>query len=66
MKDAQGRSSEIFWAFLKGEGCQAIEEPDTAAIRELGWEGSDIDGRPKDGAEGEEGGHQWPDFGTSF
>ncbi len=66
MKDAQGRSSEIFWAFLKGEGCRAVEGPDTAAIGELGREGPDIDGRPKDGAGGEEGGHRWPDFGASF
>lgn len=27
---ADGR--EIFWAFLKGEGCLAVEGPDTAAI----------------------------------
>ena len=30
---------EIFWAFLKGEGCRAVEGPDTAAIE--CWDGRD-------------------------
>jgi hypothetical protein len=33
---AEGR--EIFWAFLKGEGC-LVEGPDTAAMG--GWDGRD-------------------------
>jgi hypothetical protein len=30
---------EIFWAFLKGEGCLAVEGPDTAAMG--CWDGRD-------------------------